>query len=139
MTVFLDTSGLIAVANADDQWHEIAESIWSDITNTGRALVTTSLVFIELADGLSRIHQRDLAVQIAERLKGSDRVEVVQTDRSLEDRAWTLYRNRQDKEWGMTDCVSMTLLSDRNIRDVLTGDHHFRQAGFNILLDTTAT
>ena len=29
--VFLDTSGLIAVVNTDDQWHASAEHVWGDL------------------------------------------------------------------------------------------------------------
>lgn len=97
-------------------------------------MVTTSLVLIELADGLSRLQHRVLAIQIVDRLRDSDRVEIVQSDESLESRAWQLFRERSDKEWGMTDCVTMTLMADRGIDDAFTADHHFEQAGFTVLL-----
>ena len=97
-------------------------------------MVTTSLVLIELADGLSRLQHRVLAIQIVDRLRDSDRVEIVQSDESLESRAWQLFRERSDKEWGMTDCVSMTLMADHGIDDAFTADHHFEQAGFTVLL-----
>ncbi len=134
MSVFLGTSGLVAVANIDDQWHSKAETVWTDLVSSAIQLVTTSLVLIELADGLSRVQHRGLALRIVDGLQDSDRVEIVQSDETLETRAWQLFRDRSDKEWGMTDCVSMTLLTDRGIDDVFTADHHFQQAGFSILL-----
>lgn len=134
MSAFLDTSGLIAVVNTDDQWHSKAETIWADLVSSLRRMVTTSLVLIELADGLSRLQHRVLAIQIVDRLRDSDRVEIVQSDESLESRAWQLFRERSDKEWGMTDCVTMTLMADRGIDDAFTADHHFEQAGFTVLL-----
>ena len=132
--MFLGTSGLVAVANIDDQWHSKAETVWTDLVSSAIQLVTTSLVLIELADGLSRVQHRGLALRIVDGLQDSDRVEIVQSDETLETRAWQLFRDRSDKEWGMTDCVSMTLLTDRGIDDVFTADHHFQQAGFSILL-----
>jgi len=39
-----------------------------------------------------------------------------------------------DKEWGMTDCVSISLMSQRGITKTFTADNHFEQAGFQILL-----
>ena len=134
MSAFLDTSGLIAVVNTDDQWHSKAETIWADLVSSLRRMVTTSLVLIELADGLSRLQHRVLAIQIVDRLRDSDRVEIVQSDESLESRAWQLFRERSDKEWGMTDCVTMTLMADRGIDDAFTADHDFEQAGFTVLL-----
>jgi hypothetical protein len=50
----------------------------------------------------------------------------------------TLYFQRRDKEWSLTDCISFTVMSDEGLTDALTGDHHFEQAGFTALLrDTT--
>ena len=39
-----------------------------------------------------------------------------------------------DKTWGLTDCVSMEVMSDRKLRDAATSDAHFEQAGFKALL-----
>ncbi len=132
--VFLDTSGLIAVVNTDDQWNSMAELVWADLTASGVSHVTSSLVLIELADGLSRVQYRPLALRIVDALRSSRRIKIVQSDASLETRGWQLFRDRSDKAWGMTDCVSMTLMADLEIEDAFTADHHFEQAGFSILL-----
>ena len=133
-SVFLDTSGLIALVNTDDQWHRKAEIVWAELSESAAGLITTSLVLIELADGLSRVHHRGLAIQLVDALERSRRVEIVRVDERLEKLGWQLFRVRADKDWGMTDCVSMSLMTDRRIQDVFTADHHFEQAGFNILL-----
>ena len=133
-SVFLDTSGLIALVNTDDQWHRKAEIVWAKLSESAARLITSSLVLIELADGLSRVHHRDLAIQLIDALERSRLVEIVQVDERLEKLGWQLFRVRADKDWGMTDCVSMSLMTDRRIQDVFTADHHFEQAGFNVLL-----
>ena len=46
----------------------------------------------------------------------------------------TLYRARSDKDWGLTDCVSFALMKREGIREALTADVHFRQAGLVALL-----
>ena len=43
-------------------------------------------------------------------------------------------RQRQDKDWSLTDCISFIVMRDRRIVEALTGDHHFEQAGFVALL-----
>ena len=133
-SVFLDTSGLIALVNTDDRWHRKAESIWVELSASVASLLTSSLVLIELADGLSRVRHRGLAIQLVDALERSRRVEIVQVDQRLEKLGWQLFRDRADKDWGMTDCVSMSLLTERRIDVVFTADHHFEQAGFRILL-----
>jgi len=132
--VFLDTSGLVGVVNTDDQWHSQAEKIWTDLIASPTELITTSLVLIELADGLARIRHRGLALQIVDALRASDRITIVQSDESLELFAWKLFRERMDKEWGMTDCVSITLMAQRGMLKSFTADYHFEQAGFQRLL-----
>lgn len=43
-------------------------------------------------------------------------------------------RERLDKEWGLTDRVSIVVMRDRGLSDALTTDEHFCQAGFRPLL-----
>jgi uncharacterized protein len=45
-----------------------------------------------------------------------------------------LYRARPDKEWSLTDCISFAVMHQYSIREALTADHHFEQAGFVPLL-----
>lgn len=52
----------------------------------------------------------------------------------LYQRAVQLYSDRDDKEWGLIDCMSFVVMGDQGLTDALTADTHFRQAGFNVLL-----
>ena len=36
--------------------------------------------------------------------------------------------------FALTDCISFAVMEERGIRDALTADEHFRQAGFRPLL-----
>lgn len=132
--IFLDTCGLVAFANRDDQWHGDAKRAWNELVASPEIFLTTSLVLVEIGDGLSRVDFRPLALQICDGLRGSERVEIIQSDKSLEERTWALFRDRSDKDWGMTDCVSMTVMRDWQIDEVFTSDHHFEQAGYRILI-----
>lgn len=49
-------------------------------------------------------------------------------------RATELFGKRLDKEWSLTDCISFVVMQDEGILEALTGDHHFEQAGFSVLL-----
>jgi predicted nucleic acid-binding protein len=46
----------------------------------------------------------------------------------------TLYEARLDKSYSLTDCVSMVVMQQEEIQEVLTHDKHFAQEGFTILL-----
>ncbi len=132
--VFLDTSGLIALTDTDDFWHSRAVRVWQDLLLQKRRLVTTSLILIELADGLAKVHFRSVAIQLKDALSSSQNVELIQVDERLEAASWQLFRERSDKEWGMTDCASFSLMTERGLSDVFGLDHHFEQAGFNLLI-----
>jgi predicted nucleic acid-binding protein len=45
-----------------------------------------------------------------------------------------LYESRLDKGYSLTDCISMSVMRDRNLTEMLTHDRHFAQEGFIILL-----
>lgn len=47
---------------------------------------------------------------------------------------WLLYRQRSDKSWGLTDCISFAIMQERHLTQAFTSDHHFTQAGFTKLL-----
>jgi len=132
--VFLDTSGLIALTDKDDAWHSRAVEVWQTIVTNRREIVTTSLVLIELADGLAKVRFRKVAIQLVDALHAASGIEVVHVLPELESLAWKLYRKREDKDWGMTDCVSISLMTNRGMIDVFGADHHFSQAGFNLLI-----
>jgi hypothetical protein len=55
------------------------------------------------------------------------------TETLLQD-AISLYGERGDKNWGLTDCVSFVLMRREGLGEALTADVHFRQAGFRALL-----
>ena len=45
-----------------------------------------------------------------------------------------LFRRRRDKYWQLTDCISFSAMKEHRLREALTGDLHFEQAGFTALL-----
>lgn len=132
--VFLDTSHIYAVLNVNVQWHGRAVDRQRQIDRTSTNLVTTDLILVEIADGLSSVKFRAAAIRTIELLRGSPRVEVVPFGEDLFDRGFALFMARQDKGWGLADCTSFLVMEDLGIADALTADDHFRQAGFNALL-----
>lgn len=44
-----------------------------------------------------------------------------------------LYGQRLDKGYSLTDCISMVIMKQMGIEQILTRDHHFIQEGFTIL------
>jgi predicted nucleic acid-binding protein len=61
-------------------------------------------------------------------------VEIIEITSAPYSNGLKLYRERFDKDWGITDCISFVVMTERNLISALTADHHFHQAGFRALL-----
>ena len=44
-----------------------------------------------------------------------------------------LYEQRPDKHYSLTDCISMNVMRQHRLTEVLTHDRHFEQEGFRLL------
>lgn len=133
-TVFLDTAYAIALSASSDQYHNLAVALSEQLEREGIALVTTRAVVIEIGNSLSKLRYRKSAVALLESLEADPSVEIVPVTEELYGRAYDLYRDRPDKEWGLTDCLSFIVMKDHNLSEALTTDDHFEQAGFRALM-----
>jgi uncharacterized protein len=132
--VFVDTWGLLALINRDDQWHRQAVDLSREFHAQMRPLLTTEWVLAEFLGGAARPALRPLAIQGVHQLRSSPRVEIVPVSSNDWDEGFQLYQARPDKAWSLVDCISILLCQRRGIIEVFTRDHHFEQAGLQILL-----
>jgi len=133
-SVFLDTSYAIALASTSDEFHLASLALADQLEARGTRLVTTWGVMLEIGNALSKVHFRQAALQLLSSLQSDASVEIVPLAGPLLAQAMKLYSERPDKEWGLTDCISFVVMEERGIRDALTADEHFQQAGFRALL-----
>ena len=96
--------------------------------------MTTSWVLVELANGMSEAHEREICAAMIEYLRSAPAIRIVPATEELLWRGFELYQERPDKAWSLTDCISFVVMRDEGLADALTGDHHFNQAGFKALL-----
>lgn len=132
--VFLDTAYVNALINTRDQWHEAAVRWERKLATDRRQLITTEFVLVEIADGLAAVRFRAQAAQVIVAVQASALVEIISASSHLFTAALELYRNRPDKDWGLTDCASFVAMRERALSEALTTDEHFQQAGFRALL-----
>ena len=132
--IFLDPSFAIALSAITDQNHARAVELAEQIEAQNSHLVTTQAILLEIGNALSKQRYRIAAIQLLESLESDPNVEIVPLTNELYDAAFQLFRSRQDKEWGLVDCISCIVMQNRRITDVLTADEHFNQMGFRALL-----
>jgi hypothetical protein len=129
--VFADTFYFIAVLNRHDPAHEAALEFYGDAS---LLFVTTEWVLTEIADATAAPAARPNFKKLIELLEQDDPVTIIHAHHELFQRGLTLYFQRADKSWSLTDCISFIVMNDEGLRAALTGDRHFEQAGFNALL-----
>jgi uncharacterized protein len=131
--VFADSFYWIALLNPADAFHEAAQRILVD----GR-IVTSLAVQMEVLDVFSTTPSlRPSAIHFWQCTTHDPQVIVIPLDGPLLNRAIELLTSRLDKTWSFTDCISFEIMRDRGITQALSGDRHFRQAGFQTLFDAT--
>ena len=129
--VFADTVFWVALIDRKDQLHQAA-ALWSQ--NIAGDVITSEAVLTETANHLSRPEWRTHAVDLIDGLARQPKTKIVAGDPDLWSRGFSLYRNRADKGWSLTDCISFVIMADLKLMNVLTADVHFQQAGFRALL-----
>ena len=136
--VFLDTSYAIALAAASDQLHAKAIDLSEQLQAEATRLVTTQAVLLEIGNALAKQRYRSAAVKMLAALEADPMVTLISLTEELYRKAFRLYQDRPDKEWGLIDCVSFVVMSERGLSEALTADEHFEQAGFKALLRVTS-
>lgn len=133
-TAFIDTAYWVARINPRDQYHRKALQVAAELRPFRG--VTTEAVLIEVANYFSafgREVRKTLAGVIDDILEDPSIHALPQTRDSLR-AGLALYARRLDKDYSLTDCISMSVMREQLMKEVLTHDRHFAQEGFDTLL-----
>jgi uncharacterized protein len=130
-TVFADTFYFLALLDAREDRHAQAVEASRD---PQLRLVTTEWVLAEFGDAYSHPQDRSDFVTLYRALLNHPRIKIVPADAPLFRRGIELFAQRPDKAWSLTDCLSFIVMGDEGITEALTGDKHFEQVGFVVLL-----
>jgi uncharacterized protein len=128
---FADTSFYVAAVNLRDSLHGAAAE-WAEAFRG--PIMTTEYVLIEVGNWLARSGDRDVFLELIKEIRADHRTTVISGSGTLFEQGLDLYAQRPDKDWSLTDCISFVVMQEHGLTDALTGDHHFEQAGFRVLL-----
>lgn len=133
-TIFVDTFFYVDAMSQNSDLRTKAEKAVAAI---GQAqFVTTDLVLTELLNYYADYKPfiRKAAANLARNLLANAKTEVIQFSHQDFLEGLTFYESRLDKGYSLTDCISMNVMRERGIIEVLTHDHHFAQEGFVVLI-----
>ena len=132
--VFADTYYWIALLNDRDQGHAAARAITQALRYS--AIITSQEVLSEVLTFFcehGRQVRQTVAAFVRQILTNPAITLHPQSDQSFLD-GLAFYEARPDKEYSLTDCISMLIMRQQGITEVLTSDDHFTQEGFTKLL-----
>lgn len=132
--VFADTSFWIALANEADAAHEKAQAFSSSLAH--RRIITSHSVLTEYLNYFAGWgpHFRIEASANVQALLSNQFVTVEPHTLEFFLSDLELYKQRLDKAYSLTDCISMQTMRREHITEALTSDRHFEQEGFRALL-----
>ena len=133
--VFVDSLFWIALQLPRDQWRDRALHA-RDLLDDNIRLVTTTDVLSEFLAAVSRsgdVVRREAVITVQDILSDPE-ITVIPQSSDLFARGLALYERRADKRYSLTDCISMCVMGERGIAEVLTHDRDFENEGFVCLI-----
>ena len=132
--VFADSAFLYALVDRHDSVHRAAVKRLRALVLGQRPLICTDYVVAE-ALTLAKSRAGSLAaLRLMDRLEATALVgiEWIGPDRFAASKAF--FRKHSDHDYSFTDCTSFVVMRELKLRDALTTDAHFVEAGFRALL-----
>jgi predicted nucleic acid-binding protein len=138
-SAFIDTSGWANAFDRRQPQHAEAVSAFQQMRQNQDTIITSNYVISELVALLQsplRIPRLQIFTTI-DTIKTTPYLNIIHIDPATDAAAWNLCKSRPDKAWSLVDCSSFILMQRQNIQFALTTDHHFKQAGFIRLLNSS--
>ncbi len=126
--VFADTSGLLALLNAEDENHARAERAFASLRAHQASLVSTSFVLVETYALIGGRFGLDAVGRF--RADFSPLIDVIWVDEALHNAGLDLLFDRRKRRLSLVDAVSFIAMRQRNINQAFAFDAHFEAEGF---------
>jgi len=94
--------------------------------------VTTDYVIDEAMTLLRSRRNLKAATSFIDKVRSSNSVKIAWVDASLFEKALTIFRGSERKEWSFTDCASFALMKQLSITEAFAFDMHFEEFGFEV-------
>ena len=131
MSIFVDTSALLAVIYDEADRHHDAERVWHDLLSPDEPLWTTNYVLVETYALLQRRHGLAYVNALRDAAVSALLVQWVTSEQHDAGLSAVLAANRRDLS--LVDCVSFVVMRELGLTTAFTLDPHFAEQGFDII------
>lgn len=131
MNVFVDTSAILAVLDADDLSHDKARKIWKRLISEDAALFSTDSVLYET---FALIQNR--MGMTAARIFADDILPLVQlkwAGEALFGAGLSIFLSQPHKKLSLVDCISFETMRQTGLKKAFAFDSDFQTQGFDCL------
>jgi predicted nucleic acid-binding protein len=131
VTVFVDTSALLALLDGDEARHPEALATWKSFLDAGRPLLSTNYVVLEAM----AVAQRRLGLAAVEALHGVffPLMQIAWVDETLHATAVAALLAARRRAVSLVDHSSFALMRARGVPSAFALDPHFAEQGFEVL------
>lgn len=131
MSIFVDTSALLAVINTDDPNHAPASVTWTALTQDYQRLSTTNYVLLETFALVQRRHGLQILKMLQQAV--SSILHIHWIDASLHNVAVTALFTANRRQLSLVDCTSFHVMRQLGIDTVFAFDERFAEQGFTCI------
>jgi len=131
VSLFIDTSALYALLDADETRHKDVVSAWQNVSDDARVLFTSNYVLVETF----ALVQRRLGLEAVRALADwfVPLLQPVWVDEELHAAAVASVFTAEQRHLSLVDCTSFELMRRLGLTDVLALDSDFARQGFRLL------
>lgn len=135
-TIFVNSSGWLALYNTRDPNHEVATQLWEHLRSQPVRFVITDYVLDQVYSTLKVFGSLHAAQAMQQSIKNSQMVRLFMVDTVIFDRAWRVFVDDEHPQWTFTDCINFAVIQYLGISEVLTFDSNFSHPGLAIIPST---
>ena len=131
MSVYVDTSAFLALANAEDEQHETAVRLWRELVDNQEQIVTCNYVVVEASALIQSRHGIPALRRFAEDMLSVVTVHWVDPPTHFSAMAAVLAAAGK-RSANLVDCAGFEIIRERKVDRVLAYDRHFEGRGFEL-------
>lgn len=131
MTIFVDTSALLALLDADDRKHSIAKQTWEEMVHKEESLKCTNYILIETFALVQHRLGMDAVRTLQEDILPLVSVEWMDEQNHYSSVMALLVADRRGLS--LVDCASFETMRRLGLNTSFTLDRHFNEQGFRVI------
>ena len=130
MSLFVDTSAILALVDADQERHRAVSAAWEAALDSDRALYTSNYVLVEtfalVQRRLGLAAARDVSTTLVPLLRA------LWVDETLHETALAAVLAAGSRSLSLVDCTSFEIMRRHGLGEALTLDRDFARQGFRV-------